>query len=79
MDDVEKKVFFQNLCAEVINDYAKTGSFAECEIIRRCYDTFKSLDTYKNVWYLKPWVVGIMLLRLGAIMAKQKALPTRQH
>lgn len=62
---------YQRLCADVIDDYCRTGTHSECEIVRRCYETFKSLDTYKNYWYLKPWVVGVMLLRLGMLIERK--------
>ena len=72
-------VIFQRLCAEVINDYSRTGNHTECEIIRQCYEAFKSLDSYKDYQHLKPWIVGLMLLRLGGIQAEQKKKsPARQ-
>ena len=66
------KAIFQSLCAEVINEYGATGNYRECEIKRQCHEAFKSLDTYKDHWHLRPWIVGVMLLRLGASMAKEK-------
>lgn len=64
-------LFLQGLCANIIDEYCSTGNHSECEIVRRCYETFKSLDTYKNYWYLKPWIVGVMLLRLGMLIERK--------
>ena len=64
------ELFFQGLCADVINDYCSTGNHSECEIVRRCFETFRGLDTYKKVWFLKPWIVGVMLLRLGMMIER---------
>ncbi len=63
-------LFLQGLCANVIDEYCSTGNHSECEIVRRCYETFKSIDTYKKVWFLKPWIVGVMLLRLGMMIER---------
>ena len=68
-------VIFQRLCAEVINDYGQTGNYTECEIIRQCYEAFESLDSYKDHWHLKPWIVGLMLLKLGGILAEKNKKP----
>ena len=61
---------YQRMCADVIDDYCRTGSYSECEVVRRCYDTFKNLDSYEKHWHLKPWIVGIMLLRLGRMIER---------
>ena len=71
------KVSFQELCAKAINDYCITGEHRKMELMRRCYEAFKSLDSYKDYWYLKPWIVGLMVYDLGyaAGVASQNKKP----